>query len=195
MMDREPLSVGEKRPGLRGARSQGQTTVLAFYPDEWDPSRPAQLAAYPRGVTLACRAGRTCWESLRTTPGFSLRPPRRVRLRFPLVQDSRLAEAFGVVQARQAVFVIDPEGIVRWSHVGPVGSHPQPRRADGERPPRAESRRLAAAASRDRRRRVARLRAPCPVPRLPKGLVGGQTKSAPAGTERAITLNVNGQAT
>jgi xanthine dehydrogenase YagT iron-sulfur-binding subunit len=115
------IAVGDKAPSFEG-RIDGQTTVLAFFPDEWDPARPAQIAAYrealrslPFGAQLLGVTHDDQWLELDTM--------EEGPVRFPLVQDASLAEAFGV-KGKQAVFVIDPEGIVRWSHVGPVGSHP-----------------------------------------------------------------------
>ena len=187
MLDRE-LSVGDRAPDFEG-RIEGQTTVLAFYPDSWDPSRPAQLAAtrealrsLPGGAHLLGVTQDDAWLQLETAEEGSVR--------FPLVQDSALAERFGVT-GRQAVFVIDPEGTVRWSHVGPVGSHPSldeltesVRRAQNPGFSRRQLLVTAAAAS----------LAFALIPRmaLAEGLIGGQ-KGAPTGSEPTITLNVNGR--
>ena len=189
-MDMGELQVGQPAPHFEG-RMEGQTTVLAFFPDDWDPARPAQIAAYrealrslPGGAHLLGVTQDDAWLQLETAEEGSLR--------FPLVQDSRLAEAFGVA-GKQAVFVIDPEGVVRWSHVGPVGSTPSLKelarsvqRADNPGLSRRTLLVTAAAAS-------------LAFAFLPKtALAGGQAKNttppAPAGMEKTITLDVNGKA-
>ena len=182
------LSVGDRAPDFEG-RIDGQTTVLAFYPDEWDPSRPAQLAAtrealrsLPGGAQLLGVTQDDAWLELETAEEGAIR--------FPLVQDSALAERFGVA-GRQAVFVIDGEGVVRWSHVGPVGSHPSldeltesVRRAQHPGVSRRQLLVTAAAAS--------LAFALLPKPSLAGGLAGGQS-ATPAAPEKTITLNVNGK--
>jgi alkyl hydroperoxide reductase subunit AhpC len=58
---------------------------------------------------------------------------RESKLKFPLLADfepkGAVARAYGVYRqqdgtAERALFVIDPEGIIRWSYVSPVGVVP-----------------------------------------------------------------------
>lgn len=191
-MRSEALMVGQRAPEFEG-RVEGQTTVLAFFPDDWDPARPAQIAAYrealrtlPGGAQLLGVTHDDAWLQLETAEEGSLR--------FPLVQDSRLAEAFGV-EGRQAVFVIDPEGVVRWSHVGPVGSTPSldeltqsVRRAQNPGLSRRQVLLTAAAASLafSILPRVARAAEEFSAPAQGTGMTPGMM-------EKTITLNVNGK--
>ncbi len=182
-MEQGEPTVGERAPHFEG-RVEGQTSVLAFFPDDWDPARPAQIAAYrealrslPGGAQLLGVTHDEAWLQLETAEEGSLR--------FPLVQNPALAETFGVV-GKQAVFVIDPEGIVRWSHVGPVGSTPSldelTRSVERAQNPGVSRRTLlvtAAAAS-------------LALAFLPRTTFAGQAK-APAGAAKTITLNVNGK--
>ena len=186
-METRELAVGAKAPEFEG-RMPGQTTVLAFFPDDWDPARPAQIEAYrealrslPGGAHLLGVTQEEAWLNLETAEEGSLR--------FPLVQDPALAERFGV-QGRQAVFVIDPEGVVRWSHVGPVGAQPSleeltesVRRAQNPGLSRRTLLVTAAAAS----------LAFAILPRVARA-ASGETGVAPGAMERTITLNVNGKA-
>ncbi|CAN5659356.1 hypothetical protein BH11ARM2_BH11ARM2_16650 [soil metagenome] len=122
-----PIRVGMPAPecdlnGTTLSDLRGQTTVLAFFPDEWDPARPQQLAAYrealsqiPGGANLLGVTQDGLWCELDTEEAGSVR--------FPLIQDDRAADAYGV-RGKQAVFVVDAEGIVRWSHVGSTGVSP-----------------------------------------------------------------------
>ena len=178
--------VGARAPEFEG-RMEGQTTVLAFFPNDWDPARPAQIAAYrealrslPGGAHLLGVTQDESWLQLETAEEGSVR--------FPLVQDAALAERFGVM-GKQAVFVIDPEGVVRWSHVGPVGSQPslEELTASVERTqgPGVSRRTLlvtAAAAS----------LAFAVLPRL--GRAATDAAAAPRTAERTVSLNVNGKA-
>ena len=181
------LTVGAKAPDFEG-REAGQTTVLAFFPEAWDPARPAQIAAYrealrslPGGAQLLGVTHDDAWLQLETAEEGSLR--------FPLVQDAALAERFGVA-GKQAVFVIDPEGIVRWSHVGPVGSQPSldelaasVNRAQNPGVSRRTLLVTAAAAS----------LAFSMLPRMARA-VSGESAVAPGTAEGTITLKVNGKA-
>jgi alkyl hydroperoxide reductase subunit AhpC len=58
---------------------------------------------------------------------------RESKLKFPLLADfepkGAVARAYGVYRqhdgtAERALFVIDPEGVIRWSYVSPVGVVP-----------------------------------------------------------------------
>ena len=55
------------------------------------------------------------------------------KLRFPLLADfepkGAVARRFGVYRdedgtSERALFVIDPEGVIRWSHLSPIGVNP-----------------------------------------------------------------------
>ncbi|RYG18038.1 2Fe-2S iron-sulfur cluster binding domain-containing protein, partial [bacterium] len=161
--------------------------VLAFFPDEWDPARPAQIAAYrealrslPFGAQLLGVTHDEQWLELDTM--------EEGPVRFPLVQDARLASAFGV-EGKQAVFVIDPEGVVRWSHVGPMGSQP----SLGELT--ASVKRAQSPGVSRRTLLVTPAAASLALAFLPRTSFAGSANEAAQGAkgERTITLNVNGK--
>ncbi len=182
-MEVRETTVGAKAPDFAG-RIEGQTTVLAFFPDDWDPARPAQLAAYR--------------EALRSLPGgahllgvtqdggwLQLDTAEEGPIRFPLVEDTSLAAQFGV-EGKQAVFVIDPEGIVRWSHVGPVGAVP----SLGELT--ASVQRAQSPGFSRRQLLVTAAAASLALAFLPRNSFA-TTAVADAKGEKTITLNVNGK--
>ncbi len=191
-MQPNDLTVGQRAPDFEG-RVEGQTTVLAFFPDDWDPARPAQLAAYrealrslPGGAHLLGVTQDDAWMQLDTA--------EEGPVRFPLVQDSRLAQAFGV-EGKQAVVVVDPEGIVRWAHVGPVGGSPNleeltasVRRAQSPGLSRRSLLVTAAAAG------LALAFLPGKAHAEALGFGGAGVGGAAPKGERTITLNVNGKA-
>jgi xanthine dehydrogenase YagT iron-sulfur-binding subunit len=126
------VDVGQRAPSFSVIESDGRTicladfagqpVVVALYPDEWDPTRPQQLAivnevlaALPQGVEALSIAREGHWCDL----DFGAEG----NLRFPLLQDSsgEISKLFGVT-GQQGLFVINGDGIVEWSHVGSVGS-------------------------------------------------------------------------
>ncbi len=85
---------------------RGRPVILAFYPADWSPVCGDQMALYN--------------EVLR-------------RLHFPLLADfepkGAVARRYGVYRegdgfSERALFVVDGDGIVRWSYVSPVDVNP-----------------------------------------------------------------------
>jgi xanthine dehydrogenase YagT iron-sulfur-binding subunit len=123
-----PIEPGRKAPNVelyvqdgnavKLSDFAGQTFILAFSAS-WDPSWAQQLSHYRdvisdsdiRLLDVSCE-GVWCEVS---------------DVRFPIFhessENSTAAELFGV-RGGQAVFVIDSERIVRWSHRAPAGVHP-----------------------------------------------------------------------
>ncbi|MEO8334305.1 MAG: 2Fe-2S iron-sulfur cluster-binding protein [bacterium] len=87
--------------GRRVTRDElrGRPAILAFYPQHWDPARAEQLAHFNAMVSSAPAIGSDV----------------------PLLADldpyGDAAERFGVL-GEHAMFVLDADGIIRWSHVG-----------------------------------------------------------------------------
>jgi len=90
-------------PSLSGLR--GRPVLLAFYPSGWDPARATQMEQYHNALSQAFADD---------------------QVQFPLLTDLApgVAEQYGVA-GRQALFVVDAEGVIRWSHVAPVGLAPR----------------------------------------------------------------------
>jgi peroxiredoxin len=112
---------------------RGQPVVLAFYPADWSPVCGDQLAVYNEILSEFGRHhaallgisvdGVWCHEA------FSANR----HLHFPLLADfepkGAVARTYGVYRtadgfAERALFVIDREGVIRWSYVSPVGVNP-----------------------------------------------------------------------
>jgi peroxiredoxin len=105
-----------------------QTTVLAFYPSDFSPVCTDQLNVYQevlgdlekRGVTLYGVSVDSAWAH----KAFQ----KHLGVTIPLLADfhpkGEVAKRFGVYSeshgvAKRALVMIDPEGIVRWTHVSP----------------------------------------------------------------------------
>jgi len=112
---------------------RGRRLILAFYPADWSPVCTDQLAVYNELLPEFRRLGA---ELL----GFSvdgvwchLAFAKDRKLRFALLSDfepkGEVARAYGVYRkgegvSERALFVLDGEGIVRWSYVSPIGINP-----------------------------------------------------------------------
>jgi peroxiredoxin len=112
---------------------RGRTVVLAFYPADWSPVCGDQMALYNEildefqefqaellGISVD---GAWCHGAF----------AKQNKLHFPLLADFEpkglVARAYGVYDEKdgtceRALFVIDPDGIIHWSYVSPIGVNP-----------------------------------------------------------------------
>jgi peroxiredoxin Q/BCP len=105
----------------------GRTTVLAFYPGDATPVCTAQLCSYQEELDDFGDLGAVVWgispQALDSHETFA----RGASLTFPLLSDTAgtVIRDYGVnapgIGLRRSVFVIGPDGIVRWRHIGLVG--------------------------------------------------------------------------
>lgn len=139
----DPVPAGEPAPGFTlpaGPDAEvslsdlrGRPVILAFYPADWSPVCGDQLTLYqtvlPRfeehgaqllGISVD---GPWCHAAFADDRGLD----------FPLLSDFEpkgdVARAYGVYRpgdgiSERALFVIDRDGVVRWSHVSPPGVNP-----------------------------------------------------------------------
>jgi len=115
------------------AELRGKPVVLAFYPADWSPVCGDQLGLYNElleefakfdAVLLGLSVdGAWCHAAF----------AKDRRYHFPLLADfepkGEVARRFGVYRdkdgfAERALFVLDKEGVIRWSYVSPVGINP-----------------------------------------------------------------------
>jgi xanthine dehydrogenase YagT iron-sulfur-binding subunit len=194
------LDVGDPAPdfqwvgtdGVEATRRtlRGQVTLLAFLSDAWDPAASHWLSSLNRllnempecaGLVSAPEEG--FWWGIRQDAGDDIRFPI-----LPVEQgDRRLRDLFGV-QGRQAVFVIDAEGIIAWAHIAEAGVRPSEREIltalSGARAKSGVSRREFLVAA------IAASLLLAGAPRL-----SSATTQAPVGPDksRTISLQVNGK--
>ncbi|MFJ3385267.1 MULTISPECIES: peroxiredoxin [unclassified Curtobacterium] len=105
----------------------GRTLVLAFYPGDATPVCTAQLCSYQEELDDFGDLGAVVWgispQALDSHEAFA----RGSSLTFPLLSDASgtVIRDHGLnvpgIGLRRSVFVIGPDGIVRWRHVGLVG--------------------------------------------------------------------------
>jgi peroxiredoxin Q/BCP len=133
------LGVGDRAPDFElagtGDRTyrlsdfQGRWLVLAFYPGDFTPVCTRQFCSYR---DAADRLNELDAEVLGISPQ-SLDSHERFRgkygLSLPLLADPerRMIRAYGVLGpgglVRRSIFIVDPEGIVRYRHVALLGLH------------------------------------------------------------------------
>lgn len=125
-----PVSPDER---LSLAELRGRNVVLVFYPADWSPVCGDQMALYNElrpeferldavvvGVSVD---GAWCHAAFREARGF----------RIPLLSDfepkGAVAREYGVYREQdgtteRALFVIDRNGVIRWSHISPIDVNP-----------------------------------------------------------------------
>jgi peroxiredoxin len=112
---------------------RGQPVVLAFYPADWSPVCGDQMTLYNEILPEFQKQGAELLgvsvDGVWCHAAFA----RDRKLHFPLLSDfepkGALARNYGVYRegdgvSERALFVIDGEGIIRWSHVSPIGVNP-----------------------------------------------------------------------
>ena len=112
---------------------RGRPVVLAFYPADWSPVCGDQMALYnevlPEFHKLGADLIGVSVDGAWCHAAFSASR----KLRFPLLADfepkGAVARQYGAYRAHdghseRALFVIDAEGVIRWSYCGPVGVNP-----------------------------------------------------------------------
>ena len=112
---------------------RGQPVILAFYPEDWSPVCSDQLALY-QAVLPEFRKFNAELIGISVDSVWShLAFAKDRNLHFPLLSDfepkGEVARTYQVYRAKEgtterALFVIDADGIIRWSYVSPVGVNP-----------------------------------------------------------------------
>ena len=112
---------------------RGQPVILAFYPEDWSPVCSDQLALY-QAVLPEFRKFNAELIGISVDSVWShLAFAKDRNLHFPLLSDfepkGEVARIYQVYRAKEgtterALFVIDADGIIRWSYISPVGVNP-----------------------------------------------------------------------
>jgi peroxiredoxin len=112
---------------------RGQPVILAFYPEDWSPVCSDQMALYqellPEFQKFNAQLLGISVDGIWCHLAFA----KDRNLHFPLLADfepkGEVARAYHVYRgnvgtSERALYVIDADGIVRWSYVSPVGVNP-----------------------------------------------------------------------
>jgi peroxiredoxin len=138
-----PLPPGTEAPDFRLpstpdqtlalAELRGQPVILVFYPEDWSPVCSDQLALYqellPEFKKFNAKLLGISVDGIWSHLAFA----KDRNLQFPLLADfepkGEVARTYHVYRAtdgtsERALYVIDADGIVRWSYISPVGINP-----------------------------------------------------------------------
>jgi peroxiredoxin len=138
-----PLPPGTEAPEFRLPSTPDQTVslgefrgrpvILAFYPEDWSPVCSDQLALYqellPEFQKFSAELLGISVDGIWSHLAFA----KDRNLHFPLLADfepkgdvSRTYQVYRGTDgtSERALYVIDADGIVRWSYVSPVGINP-----------------------------------------------------------------------
>ena len=123
------------KPGESVSLSQfhGRPTILAFYPADFSPVCGDQMTLYnevlPEFEKFNAQLIGISVDGVWSHLAFS----KDRKLRFPILSDfepkGEVARNYGVYRKQdgmteRALFVIDKDGIIRWSYVSPIGTNP-----------------------------------------------------------------------
>ena len=138
------LTVGTKAPEFELASSapekkfklsdmRGKRVVIAFYPADWTPVCSSELTIYNEALDFFKNQNTEIVglsvDSVWCHIAFSLDR----KFDFPLLADfepkGAVAKLYGVYRQEdgtcdRALFVIDADGLIHWSHVSPIGVNP-----------------------------------------------------------------------
>jgi peroxiredoxin len=112
---------------------RGRPVVLAFYPADWSPVCGEQMTLYQAALPMFQRYDAQVLGISVDGGWCHLAFASDRRIEFPLAADFEpkggVARAYGVYReqdgtSERALFVIDPEGIVRWSYLSPIDVNP-----------------------------------------------------------------------
>jgi peroxiredoxin len=112
---------------------RGSPVILAFYPADFSPVCGDQMALYNQVLPEFKRFGAELIGISVDGIWCHLAFAQARNLHFPLLADfepkGAVARQYGVYRdgegvTERALFVIDGEGIIRWSYVSPVGINP-----------------------------------------------------------------------
>ena len=124
-------STPDQRVSLSDFR--GRPVVLAFYPADWSPVCGDQMALYNEILSEFHEFDAQLLGVSVDGPWCHAAFARDRKLHFPLLSDfepkGEVARRFGVYRdgegtSERALFVIDADGVVRWSYCSPVGVNP-----------------------------------------------------------------------
>jgi peroxiredoxin len=137
------LSPGTKAPDFTLNKSpdqtlsltelRGQPVVLVFYPADWSPVCGDELALFnevlPEFQRYGAHVAGISVDSVWCHKAYA----EARNLEFPLLADFEpkgdVSRKYGAYRAQdgfseRALFVLDGEGVIRWSYLSPVGTNP-----------------------------------------------------------------------
>ena len=113
--------------------ARGRPLILVFYPADWSPVCGDELALYNELLPEFHRFNAALAGISVDGPWCHIAFAHERKLKFPLLSDfepkGAVARTYGVYRdgdgvTERALFVIDSDGVIRWSYVSPIGVNP-----------------------------------------------------------------------
>ncbi len=112
---------------------RGKNVILAFYPADWSPVCGDQMALYNEMLTIFAKYNAVLLGISVDSKWCHKAYADQRKLHFPLLADfepkGAVARKYGAYdekegQCERALFVIDGNGIIRWSYLSPILVNP-----------------------------------------------------------------------
>ena len=112
---------------------KGRRVILAFYPSDWSPVCGDQMAIYNESLRLFHKLNAEVIGVSVDSKWCHMAFAQNRSFHFPLLSDfepkgnvSRSYGAYNEIegQSKRALFVIDEQGVIQWSHLSPDGNNP-----------------------------------------------------------------------
>ena len=112
---------------------KGKRVILAFYPADWSPVCSDQMALYNEMLKLFHKQNAEIFGISVDSKWCHFAFSQDRKLHFPLLADfepkgavSKLYEVYDEEEgeSKRALYVIDEEGIIRWTYLSPMGINP-----------------------------------------------------------------------
>lgn len=112
---------------------RGKKVIIAFYPADWSPVCSDQMALYNEMLKIFRKQNAELLGVSVDSKWCHMAFSQDRKLHFPLLADfepkgevSRLFDVYNEEEGEceRALFVIDEEGIIRWSYLSPMGINP-----------------------------------------------------------------------
>jgi peroxiredoxin len=111
----------------------GKALIIAFYPADWSPVCTDQMALYNEILPMFHEYNAEVVGISVDSAWCHVAFAQHRSLHFPLLADFHpkggMAQSYGVYDERngvseRALFVLDGDGVIRWSYVSPLGVNP-----------------------------------------------------------------------
>lgn len=118
---------------IRLSQLKGKNVVLCFYPADWSPVCGDQMALYNEMLSFFNKQNAQVLGISVDSKWCHLAFSGDRKLHFPLLADfepkGAIAKMYNVYdeqegQCMRALYVLDPDGIIRWNYLSPVGINP-----------------------------------------------------------------------
>jgi peroxiredoxin len=112
---------------------KGKKVILAFYPADWSPVCGDEMALYNETLKFFHKHNAELFGISVDGKWCHLSFSQDRKLHFPLLADfepkGAVAKMYDVYdnnegEAKRALYIIDEEGIIRWSYLSPMGINP-----------------------------------------------------------------------